>query len=247
MNKLLKYLFNIPFAIGFVSYVRFIYFFYIKKSFKTLYPIESSDFGMAKRNNVTALQGNTEHIESHFGNIIHMIKNKFNGQRSSRLIYPLKSLDYLDFKKQKILSIGPRLESEIFNLVKHGFLKKNISALDLQSYSPLISLGDMLKMPYEDNTFDVIFCGWVLVYTNEIQKAVNEMIRVTKSSGHIAIGISHKPDVKLTNESLSTSNEVLNYFGKNVERVIFNHHPGDLKDRFDKNHFRCIFLIQIKK
>ena len=41
----------------------------------------------------------------------------------------------------------------------------------------------MLKMPYEDNTFDVIFCGWVLVYTNEIQKAVNEMIRVTRSGG----------------------------------------------------------------
>ena len=56
------------------------------------------------------------------------------------------------------------------------------------------------------------------------------------------IGISHKPDVKLTNESLNTSKEIFNYFGRNIERVIFNHHPGDLKDRFDKNHFRCIFF-----
>lgn len=247
MNQFLKYLFNIPYFIGFVSYVRFIYFFYIKKTFKTLYPINSSDFGMAKRNNVTALQGNTEHIRSHFKNIINMIKHKFNGQRSSRLIYPLKSLDYIDFKKQKILSVGPRLESEIFNLVKHGFLKKNISAIDLQTYSPFITLGDMLKIPFKDDVFDIVFCGWVLVYTNEIQKAVSEMIRVTKNGGHIVVGISHKPDVKLTNKSLNTSNEVLNYFGKNIERVIFNHHPGDLNNKFNKKNFRCIFLIQIKK
>ena len=130
-DKILKFIFKIPMSIGLISYTRFLYFYYIRKSFKTLYPIESSDHGMAKRNNVTALQGNTDHLKGNLFNFFSMVRNKFNGQRSSLLIHPFKSLDYLNFKNQKILSIGPRLESEIFNFIKHGFLKNNISAIDI--------------------------------------------------------------------------------------------------------------------
>ena len=247
-DKILKFFFKFPMSIGITSYLRFLYYYYIKKSFKTLYPIESSDHGMAKRNNVTALQGNTEHLQDHFFNFFSMVRHKFNGQRSNLLIHPFKSIDYIKFKKQKILSIGPRLESEIFNFIKHGFLKKNIFALDLQSYSPLISLGDMLNMPHEDSKFDIVFCGWVLTYTNSIQKAVNEMIRVTKNGGYIAVGISHKPDVKLTKETLNVSEELINYFKPNIKRIIFNHHPGDLGNMIDKEKFfRCVLILQINK
>ena len=247
IDRILKIIFKIPMSIGLISYIRFLYFFYIKKSFKTLYPIESSDFGMAKKNNVTALQGNTEHLKDHFKNFLSMVRHKFNGQRSSLLIHPFKSLDYINFKNQKILSVGPRLESEIFNFIKHGFLKKNISALDLQSYSSLINLGDMLSMPYKNDEFDIIFCGWVLVYTNEIKKAVDEMIRVTKNGGYIAVGISHKPDVKLTKKSLKNSDELISYFKLNIKRIIFNHHPGDLDNKIDKKFVRCVLILQIKK
>ncbi len=247
-DKILKFIFKIPMSIGLISYTRFLYFYYIRKSFKTLYPIESSDHGMAKRNNVTALQGNTEHLKGHLFNFFSMAKNKFNGQRSSLLIHPFKSLDFINFKNQKILSIGPRLESEIFNFIKHGFLKRNITALDIQSYSSLISLGDMLSMPYEESKFDITFCGWVLVYTNEIKKAVNEMIRVTKNDGYIAVGISHKPDVKLTKESINNSEELINYFKPNIKRIIFNHHAGDLGNEIDtKKFFRCVLILQICK
>lgn len=247
-DKFLKYFFKIPMSVGLVSYLRFLYFYHFKKNFKTLYPIESSENGMAKRNNITALQGNTEHLTGHFSKFLSMVKNKFNGQRSSLLIHPFKSLDYIDFKKQKILSVGPRLESEIFNFIKHGFLKKNITALDIQSYSSLINLGDMLSMPYDENKFDITFCGWVLVYTNEIKKAVNEMIRVTKNDGYIAVGISHKPDVKLTKESLNNSEELINYFKPHIKRIIFNHHAGDLKNEIDtKKFFRCVLILQICK
>ena len=85
----------------------------------------------------------------------------------------------------------------IFNLVGHGFKLKNIESIDLQSYSKLIKLGDMLDIPHDDNLFDVVICGWVLSYTNKIQESVNELIRVTKNKGLIYIGISDK-DSKLT-------------------------------------------------
>ena len=240
-DKFLKYSFKIPMMIGLVSYIRFIYFYYFKKSFKTFYPISSSNFGMAKKNDKTALMANTEHIGINNLNFLKMIKAKFNGQRSSRLINPLKSIDYIKFEKQKILSIGPRLESEIFNLVKNGFLLKNIKAIDLQSYSRLIDLGDMCSMKFEKNSFDIIFCGWVLTYTNLIQTAVDEMIRVTKNNGYISIGISHKPNVKLTNNSVSNSDDLLRYFGKSIKRVVFNHHPGDLDDYFDKKKISDVY------
>tara|TARA_B100000989_G_scaffold298563_1_gene288456 strand:+ start:6128 stop:6877 length:750 start_codon:yes stop_codon:yes gene_type:complete len=247
-DKFLKYYFKIPFLIGVTSYIRFLYFFYFKKKFKTLYPINSSDHGMAKKNDKTALMANTEHLGIVNLNFLKMISQKFNGARSSRLIYPLKSIDYLKFEKQKILSIGPRLESEIFNFIKHGFLLKNIKSIDLQSYSPIINLGDMLKLEYEDDFFDIVFCGWVLTYTNSIQKAVDEMVRVTKNNGYISIGISHKPDVKLTDNSVANSNDLLNYFNKNIKRVIFNHHAGDVDDYYNKmKNFRCVLVIQVKK
>ena len=202
---------------------------------------------MASKNNRTALMSNIDHLGNENLKFFKMITGKFNGQRSSALIFPFKSIDYIKFKKQKILSIGPRLESEIFNFIKHGFLKKNIFALDLQSYSPLISLGDMLSMPHEDSKFDIVFCGWVLTYTNSIQKAVNEMI-VLQNNGYISIGTSHKPDVKLTNNAVSNSNDLLNYFKNNLKRVVFNHHAGDLENIIDKKKFfRCVLIVQIKK
>ncbi len=43
-------------------------------------------------------------------------------------------------------------------MVSHGL---NIRGLDLFSCSPRIDVGDMHDMRYADNSFDVIFLGWV--------------------------------------------------------------------------------------
>jgi hypothetical protein len=42
----------------------------------------------------------------------------------------------------KILIIGPRNEGEIYNFISNGFLMKNITAIDLISYSSKIKLFD---------------------------------------------------------------------------------------------------------
>ena len=39
---------------------------------------------------------------------------------------------------------------------------KNITALDLFSYTPKFDMGDMHKMPYNNNSFDIIISGWCL-------------------------------------------------------------------------------------
>ena len=77
--------------------------------------------------------------------------------RTNRLIRPLSAIDRVFFHAPdlKVLSIGPRNEVELLNLVAHGFLPDNIRGLDLFSSSPWIDVCNMHNMPYPDNSFDV--------------------------------------------------------------------------------------------
>jgi hypothetical protein len=117
--------------------------------------------------------------------------------RTARLINPVMSIDDVFFNagKMQVLSIGPRTEMELMHLVGVGFQPENVSAVDLISTSPWIDLGDMHALPYPDRAFDVTISSWVLGYSREPQKAVDEMVRVTKDGGIIAIGCTYNADV----------------------------------------------------
>ena len=107
-----------------------------------------------------------------------------------------------EYKKLKILSIGPRSEGEIFNLFANGFELKNIAGIDIFSYSPLIQLSDMHNIKLEDNKFDIVLMGWCLAYSNNKIKAINEAKRVLKKDGSLIIGysVSSKSDQDIINE-----------------------------------------------
>lgn len=113
--------------------------------------------------------------------------------RSHLLIRPIVTIGSVsrNIRNLRVLSIGPRVEGEIYNLMGYGFSRKNIVGLDLFSYSPYIEVGDMHDMPFPDDHFDVVISGWVLNYSDTKQKAADEMARVTKLGGVIAIGNAH--------------------------------------------------------
>jgi SAM-dependent methyltransferase len=117
------------------------------------------------------------------------------GSRSSKLIRPLSVVDALlnQGRSARILTIGPRTEGEILNLMAHGFSCKQIRGLDLISYSPWIDLGDMHAMPYPDSSFDVVIVGWTLAYSENPRKAVQEIVRVARPGAIVAIGVEHNP------------------------------------------------------
>lgn len=124
--------------------------------------------------------------------ILHNMRGggELSAPRSHLLIRPLITIDKVrrESTKLKVLSIGPRSEGEIYNLAAYGFSLKNIKGLDLFSYSSYIDVGDMHSLPYPNDSFDVVIFGWVLGYSDSKQICADEIKRVCKSGGVIAVG-----------------------------------------------------------
>ena len=206
----------------FITHIRIIVgklrLFYFAQILKRLKTIDSDDaIKMTLKHNLKAL-------------------NAFGLTRMNTIIKPLSVLENVS-KNSRILVIGPRNEEDILNLLAHGFAKKNITGLDLISYSPLIEVGDMHNTRFEAETFDVIICGWTLSYSNQPFKFANEVMRIIKNNGVVAIGVeystlSEENSKKIHNgyalvtdgfERINSVNDILNLFDGYVSEVYFNH------------------------
>lgn len=153
--------------------------------------------------------------------------------RSHLLVRPLSALECLPVDAD-ILSVGPRTEGELFNLAAHGFALKNVTGLDLISYSPRVRLGDMHAMPFAENSFDAVILGWVLAYSEDPARAAGEVVRVTRPGGVVAVGVEYNPQSQddIVRElgylpgaarRIGSCEEILEFFGPAVDHVYFNH------------------------
>ena len=165
----------------------------------------------------------------------------FSGGRSSLLINPIMSCRFINKKKVKVLSVGPRTEGEIYNLICSGFPLKNITAIDLQTYSPLIKLGDIHNLDLPDNSFDIIICGWTIAYSYNRAKAASELIRVAKNNSLISISGTYAGKEK---GSISME-ELSGLFENNIKKIIFNLDHKDFKKEDERKH--VIMTASIKK
>ncbi len=115
----------------------------------------------------------------------------FSNHRIERLIQTLSVIESAR-NARLILLIGPRNENDLLNASAYFDLPLEcFPGLDLISYSRLIDLGDMHAMPYDNNHFDVVICGWTMSYSNQPPILANEMIRVCKPGGLIAIDVEY--------------------------------------------------------
>jgi len=156
----------------------------------------------------------------------------FGMNRMDRVINPIVSIETLR-PDSKILVIGPRNEGDILRLWGHGYFE--VTGLDLITYSPYIIQADMHAMPFEDNSFDVVICGWTLAYSNTPQKLTDEMIRVGKKNAIIGIGheygnLTHEESKKLLGYNIIEKGaKILNSVDgikqlfTNIETVFFAH------------------------
>ena len=160
----------------------------------------------------------------------------FSNCRIELLIRPLSVLETVRHARS-VLLIGPRNENDL--LIASTYLDlplECVRGLDLISYSKQIDLGDMHDMPYEDNSFDVVICGWTMSYSNQPQQLADEMMRVCKLGGVIAVGLEYStlneddyqkllgyslaiPGVQRIN-SVGAINEL---FGDSIDNQFFSH------------------------
>jgi hypothetical protein len=118
----------------------------------------------------------------------------------SRIYYPFFALMCIPIElSKKILIIGPRYENEVYIARSLGFEKSSISTLDTFSYSPLVTIGDMHQMQFSNQEFSHVLCSWTLSYSANPKVAAEEMIRVTKSGGLIAISVEKISETEMLN------------------------------------------------
>lgn len=158
--------------------------------------------------------------------------------RSSVLIRPLSIIPRLQRRlpDARVLSIGPRSEAELLCLASHGFRLRNITGVDLLSYSPRIDIGDMHALSYDEDSFDVVIASRVLGYSDAPEIAATEMLRVVRHDGYIAINTGDLQPDSTTNQDLdykpgsdriySSLADLLDLFGNHVGYVHFSNDPS---------------------
>lgn len=234
-----------------ICILRFSYFFYLRKKIKfyfdprqkiedhVLIENSSSKFSEKKDNKHTVI-GHNMHFVDDFFNLKKTYKT-FSGKKTAELGYPLKSIDFINYDNDKVLCVGPRNEGELYFIRSLGFKWKNIEGLDLISYSNKIQLGDIHNCDFENDKFNIIICGWVLAYSNDFKKILNEILRISKNGAVISIGFTYYPDQK---NSLYSTDQILEMYKDKISNVYFQYDAFKKKNT-TKRH--SIIILRIKK
>lgn len=141
---------------------------------------------------------------------VHNLALKFNGYRASVAKY-LRSLDLAIDDDSLVLDAGSGTGIVTLAFQDAGFRPRNTVAFDLSSYSLKISReqfekekkidsedispvqGNVLELPFADETFDLILTCGVLEYVS-LDNGLREMARVLKTRGKLVF-IPVKPSL----------------------------------------------------
>lgn len=102
-------------------------------------------------------------------------------------------------KNYKILHIAP--EQEFFRKFRK---MKNLHYTSADLYSPLVDVkADILDLPFEDESFDIVFCNHVLEHIEDDSKAMRELYRVLRKGGWGILQVPLKNSLEKTFEDFS--------------------------------------------
>jgi ubiquinone/menaquinone biosynthesis C-methylase UbiE len=111
----------------------------------------------------------------------------------------------------------------------------------------------MHSLPFADNSFDVLICGWVIAYSENRTIAASEITRVLKPNGIFSIGVSFTTESNETqilkrgylvgaSERILNTNQILSYFGTSIGNVYFRVEPVN-----ELAHSQILLTASIKK
>lgn len=100
--------------------------------------------------------------------------------------YQIKEV--LSLKPEKVLEIGVG-DKTVSNYLKNQGI--NIATLDIDEKLKPDFIGNVLKMPFPDNSFDVLLCAEVLEHLpfEDFEKGLRELKRVTKK--YVVLSLPH--------------------------------------------------------
>lgn len=152
-------------------------------------------------------------------------------ERPSPNVYPLiKRWQKQDFKnfldlgcglgRHSILFAKNGFEVEAFDLSKSGIedLKETIKK---QKLPIRLTVGDMLSLPYKDNSFDCLLAYHVIYHTDElgIKRIISEIKRVLKPNGEFFLDFNSK-------NSSAFKNKKNKHVGRNLLFKTESHEIG---------------------
>lgn len=94
---------------------------------------------------------------------------------------------------------------------------KNLEYTSADLFSPIVDVkADILDLPFEDNTYDVIICNHVLEHIVDDRKAMSELYRVMKSGGWGIVQVPMKNSLEKTYEDFTITDpkERQKHFGQ---------------------------------
>jgi SAM-dependent methyltransferase len=167
--------------------------------------------------------------------------------RNEKLLFASMCVE--DIEQSRALIIGGRTEEEIFMFRGYGF--RDVTAVDLISYSPLVVQADMHDLPFADDSFDFIFCAYTLVYSKQPSRAAREFVRVLRDRGTIAVAVEYVPwesraEIEqalagytiIPDEKLETADDILAVFQPHVRSVFVRY------DAEKKRHHTAAGLVK---
>lgn len=102
-------------------------------------------------------------------------------------------------QNHKVLHIAP--EQEFLRKFKK---MKNLEYTSADLFSPIVDVkADILDLPFEDNSFDVVICNHVLEHIEDDKKAMSELYRVMKKGGWGILQVPMKISLQKTYEDFS--------------------------------------------
>ncbi|MBI4091714.1 MAG: class I SAM-dependent methyltransferase [Candidatus Levybacteria bacterium] len=147
-----------------------------------------------------------------------------------KTIKPLKPKRILDVGcgegftliKLKHAKVGEKLEGIDSSIEALGVGRKLYPKLDIKK-------GDIYKLPYKDNSFDLLICTEVLEHLKDPEKALLELLRVTNK--YVLLSVPNEPFFMLAN---LLRGKYLRTFGNHPEHVN-QWAPGTFKRFLRKN------------
>ena len=115
-------------------------------------------------------------------------------------------------KNYKVLHIAP--EQEFLRKFKK---MKNLDYTSADLFSPIVDVkADILDLPFEEESFDVIFCNHVLEHIEDDRKAMSELYRVMKKGGWGILQVPMKNSLEKTYEDFTITDpkERQKHFGQ---------------------------------